>query len=348
MPSIIQQLKKHKLQGRGGAAFSTALKWEMVKKCDDSVKYVICNAAEGEPDVLKDGHILRNHFDRVLDGMMIAIKFLGAKKGIIYLNPVYYVELKDELFSQINDLPIEIFKKPHKAGYIGGEETAVINAIEGKKIEPHLRPPFPTTKGLYGHPTLVNNVETFYEVSLVKKNEYVNKRFSSVDGDCFWTGVSEFPLDASIKHILEETKNYPKFDFFVQVGGGMSGEVLNKMQLDRPVYGSGSITVYSIAKHTPIELLRRWIDFFANESCGQCTPCREGTHRLKKMLEKDEVDWDIFNELLDNLSDTSFCSLGLSVPIPVKTYVNNVLRVYDYSALNVDKKFVEKIISKIK
>ncbi|MCD6149516.1 hypothetical protein J7J13_01880, partial [bacterium] len=291
------------------------------KKC-----YVICNAAEGEPKVFKDGYILDHYSKEVINGMKIALDFLKAEKGFIYLNSDYYRVFSKKLEKVIGDLSIEIFKKPNNAGYIGGEETVAINAIEGKRIEPRLKPPFPPTSGLWNCPTLVNNVETFYNVSLVAKGKYKNTRFYSINGDCQNAGVFNFPEDRTIEKILRETENYPDFDFFIQAGGGASGEVLNNKQLDQPAKGAGSITIYKTSKHKSLKLMKKWLDFFLANSCGQCTPCREGVYRLRELLNEKDADWKLFSDLLDNLDESSFCGLGCVVPIPLRSYKENVMK----------------------
>ena len=325
MKNILTKIEQANLIGRGGACFPTALKWSMVKKARGDKKYVLCNASEGEPGIKKDYHILTKHPGRVIDGMSIAIDFLKAEKGFIYINPSYYKRVGLKLKRLTRKHPITLFKKDHKAGYIGGEETSAINHIEGKRIEPRLRPPYPPTHGLWGHPTLVNNVETFYAVSLIAAGEYKNERFYTINGDCLETGIHSLPEHWTIEKILKETGNYPDFDFFVQVGGDGSGEVLNSSQLRRSASGGASITVYSMLKYDPFDLIKNWVNFFKVESCGQCTPCREGTYRLKEILNYHKPDWKLFSRLLDNLSDTSFCGLGCAVHIPIRSFVKNVL-----------------------
>ena len=334
---ILNKIKKAKLVGRGGACFPTATKWEMVKKATGKKKYVVCNASEGEPGVKKDFYILKNYPEKMIDGMKIAIDFLSAEKAYIYINPEYYKFFYKKLTEIIAGAPIEIFKKPHNAGYIGGEESSALNAIEGKRIEPRVRPPFPTSKGLWGCPTLVNNVETFYNVSLVASDEYENKRFYTISGDCLHDGVYFFPDNWTIQKILKKTKNYPNFSFFAQIGGDASGEVLASSQLKNQVSGAGSITVYSIIKRKPADLIKRWLEFFINESCGQCVPCREGVYRLVEITRSSDPDWRLFGELLDNLSETAFCGLGCVVPIPIKSYIKNVLAKMPESKIKLPK-----------
>jgi len=325
MKNIFQKIEQANLVGRGGANFSTAAKWEMVKNAKGEKKYVVCNASEGEPGVRKDRYILENHAGRVVDGMLVALEYLWADEGYLYLNHDYQ-DLRRKLDEAIGEHDfIKVFFKPESAGYIGGEESGCLNVLEGKRAEPRLKPPFPPTCGLWGQPTLINNVETFYDVSLVKSGEYKYSRFYTIDGDCVWHGVYEYPETATIEEILKKTKNYPDFPFFVQVGGAASGTVLNSKQLKQPAIGAGSIRIYSTAKRDPEKIITEWIEFFYRESCGQCTPCREGTYRLKEVLESGEPDWKLFADLLGNLKESSFCGLGAAAPVAVMSYIENVL-----------------------
>ena len=339
--SILNKIKKANLVGRGGGCFPTAVKWEMVKKEEGNKKYVICNASEGEPGVKKDGYILENFGEKVIDGMRIAIDFLSTistvpcpsftkdvSHGYIFINHKYYKKFGKKLNKIIADdkrYKIEFFIKSSGSGYIGGEETSILNTIEGKRVEPRLRPPFPTTNGLWGCPTLINNVETFYNVSLVASGEYQKNRFYTVSGDCLKSGVYELSDNLTIEKLLKETGNYPKFNFFVQVGGDASGEVLNNKQLNEPVAGAGSITIYNAKKCEPKEMLKKWIGFFVNESCGQCAPCREGIYRLNEIINSNNSDWGLIEELLNNLEEASFCGLGSVAPSLIRSYRKNVL-----------------------
>lgn len=322
--NIIKLLRECKLPGRGGGGFPVADKWEMVNTAKGNVKFVVCNGSEGEPGVLKDWHILNNYPELVVRGIEIALEYLQANEGIIYLNEGYYKKLQSKLKKIIGQLPIEVFSKPHIAGYIGGEETTALNTLENKRIEPRFRPPYPPVSGLYSQPTLVNNVETFYDVALIEAGKYEKKRFFTVSGDCLNEGVYEFLEDTTIENVLKNSDNYPEYDFFVQVGGGASGVVLNQEQLDQKVPGSASIRVYSYLKHQPLGLIKYWLKFFKEESCGQCTPCREGTYRLMELVNKKKVDWPMFFEILDNLTESSFCALGSSVPVPIRSFLENV------------------------
>jgi len=330
---IVDKIKKVGLIGRGGGCFPVADKWSAVAKAmadkldGDKTSYVICNCSEGEPGVKKDGYIIEHFADRVIDGMAIAIDTIKAERGFFYINPAYHKKYKGLLAKNIaqSGAPIELFMKPYEAGYIGGEETTLLNVIEGRRAEPRMRPPYPPTSGLWGKPTLINNVETFYNVSLVAADEYKRERFYTITGDCLYEDVYQLPEDWSIEKVLKTNHNYPNFPFFVQVGGDGAGEVLNAKQLNRPATGAGSIHVYSLTKYKPRELMLRWATFFFLESCGQCTPCRDGNLRLKESLEQSDPDWKTVAEILDNLAETSFCGLGCAAAIAIKSYVKNVL-----------------------
>lgn len=335
MNDVIAKIKQANLVGRGGACYPTHLKWEAVFQApvdnNGSVvagKYVICNCSEGEPGVLKDTYFIEKYPERIIDGMKIAMDFLSAKKGIFYLNENYHKKYKKSLELAIKNSGslIELFCKPHAAGYIGGEETTLLNVIEGKHAEPRMKPPYPVTSGLWGQPTLINNVETFVDVSRVLQGDYKATRAYTLIGDCLFEDVYELPIDYTIEKILIKTHNFPKFDFFVQVGGDGSGVVLNHKQLKVQAGGAGTIHVYSTVKHEPITLIRNWVNFFMNESCGKCVPCREGTYRLEEILAEPKPNWQVVRDLLDNLAETSFCALGMSVPVPILSYVDNVLK----------------------
>jgi len=331
--SILSKIRQANLVGRGGAGFSVAQKWLMVKNAVGAQKYIICNAAEGEPGVLKDGYILEHHAAKVIDGLKLAIDFLDERRptsigcrtsGYLYINHAYYKKLNKKLSGLIKNLPVEIFPKPLDAGYIGGEESAILNAIEGRRIEPRLKPPFPTAFGLWGKPTLINNVETFYNVSLVNAGKYLSKRFYTITGDCPNEGVYELPDNLTIEKVLKQTNNYPKFSFFAQIGGSASGEALNAKQLKRSVSGAGSIAVYSLTKNNFKKVIKNWLDFYSGESCGQCTTCREGVYRLQEAMLAEKINWSLVNELLNNLSDTSFCALGASIAVPLESLIKNI------------------------
>jgi|WetSurMetagenome_2_1015567.scaffolds.fasta_scaffold13046_4 NADH:ubiquinone oxidoreductase subunit F (NADH-binding) len=345
---IITKLKEAGLKGCGGASYPTADKWQAVKDAFGPKKYVICNASEGEPNVFKDGYILKNWPAKVVDGMLLAINFLQEHEvevqGYIFINPEYAKKFGRFLAQEIQkrNAPISLYVKPEEGGYICGEETTILNTIEGEKSEPRLKPPFPTEKGLWGMPTIINNVETFYHAARIAEGDYEAVRFYSVNGDCPNPGVYKHRADRTIKEIIALTKNWPKYDFFVQVGGGSAGEVLNQHQLAVPVTGAMSITIYKTSEWPARDLFRHWIGFFLTESCGQCTACREGTYRLFEVINSPAPDWKLFFDLLDNLSETSFCGLGLSVPTAIRSYIKNVLLDEKNNIRDGDKLLIQK------
>lgn len=361
MVDVVKQLKAAGLVGRGGACYPVWQKWQAVFEAtiNDSSdehgldvragKYVVCNCSEGEPGVLKDAWLIEKYPAAIINGMKIAIDFLGARKGIFYLNSEYYKKYKKLLDAEISKsgAPIELFKKPHEVGYIGGEETTCLNVIEGGHAEPRLKPPYPVTAGLWGKPTLVNNVETFYDASRVINGDYSPTRIYTITGDCLFEGVFELPIDMTIDKILKETHNFPKFDFFVQVGGDGAGEVLSDKQLKVSAGGAGSIHIYSLTKHDPINLIRNWVNFFMTESCGKCVPCREGTYRLSEVLAEPRPNWQVVRDILENLRETAFCALGTSVPTPIIGYVKNVLQGDKANNLRLLPSEKQEIISKL-
>lgn len=310
---IIKELEKSGLKGRGGAGFPTWRKWQMVKDALslDCRKFVVCNVSEGEPAVSKDGYILEKYPETVIDGIVLAMEAVGAGKGYLYLRKDYFDEYKDKMAEIIGKKPIEIIREP--GGYLGGEETALLDSIEGKRCEPRIKPPFPPQAGLFGCPTLVNNLETLYFAAKVAKGEYKNTRFYTISGDTASPGVFERGESLSIREVLEKTGNLSDFEFFAQAGGGASGTILLQNELDVPLSGAGSIAVYDKKKTDPRKLGLEWAEFFIAENCGKCVPCREGVYRLKEIFSQESVDIAKAKEIIDLLRVASFCPFGKGV-----------------------------------
>ncbi|MDD5289738.1 MAG: NADH-ubiquinone oxidoreductase-F iron-sulfur binding region domain-containing protein [Patescibacteria group bacterium] len=330
-PKIIKKIEKAGLIGRGCNNFPVARKWEAVRKARGKEKFVICNISESEPGVFKDRHILRHHPERVIDGMILAMDTVGAKNGFIYLNPEYFTEFNAKL-REIIDLKIggigmiELFEKPFH-DYIGGDETALLNSLEGKRVEPRLKPPYPVNFGLEGKPTLINNCETFYAISLIAENKYKNTKFYSLSGAGVETAVKELPVDITVKKMLQEFDHEPSEKYFYQVGGGAAGTCYNFKQLNRKFDGLASVIIYSM-EESPKNVVMKWLNFFEDESCGQCVPCREGTYRLRNLMRKyfetENLDKEIFDDLVFTLENTSFCALGKVSTNAVLSYLKNV------------------------
>ncbi len=241
--NILKKIKESDLRGRGGSFFPVYKKWEHFKSQEESKKYIICNASEGEMDVFKDKYILENHLEEAIKGIEITLSFFKARKAFLYIKKDYYNAFKDSVLTYTKNLPISL--KVKEDFYIAGEETAAINSIEGNRAEPKIKPPFPTEKGLWGYPTLVHNIETFYCIFKIWKGKYENDRFFSISGEAKNRGVFKLKQKSSIEEVLKNTGNLPEFDYFLQVGGGASGQVLTKEETDKPIESLGAIKIYS-------------------------------------------------------------------------------------------------------
>ncbi|MDP4116390.1 MAG: NADH-ubiquinone oxidoreductase-F iron-sulfur binding region domain-containing protein [Bacteroidota bacterium] len=344
---ILFNIKESRLKGRGGAGFPTSTKWMLVAAASSEEKYVICNADEGEPGTFKDRVLLVEYPEMVLDGMVVGGYTMGAKKGIIYLRGEYEYILKslqdyivqmrkDNLLgknilgNEGFDFDIEIFLG--SGAYVCGEETALIESLEGNRGEARNRPPFPVSTGYLGNPTSVNNVETFAAVShiVIKGGEWYRKmgtdkssgsKLFSISGDCERPGVYELPWGITINDVLimVGAKNTKA----VQVGGA-SGVCLSKDHFNRSlayedVSTGGSIIIFNESRNM-LSVLKNFMEFFVEESCGQCTPCRIGNVKLLEgveMLEKGEFTFSYINRLKDlgrTMQLASKCGLGQSSP----------------------------------
>jgi NADH:ubiquinone oxidoreductase subunit F (NADH-binding) len=320
---VINRIKESGLTGRGGANFPTSAKWEMVRNQTAAKKYIICNSSEGEPGVFKDRYLWEHHPEVVVEGIRIALGVIDNSQAYIYLNKEYYKKFKDKLEKLTSGMPVVVFEK--KWGYLGGEETAACEVIEGKRPVVRKKPPFPGEAGLWGFPTLINNVETFYHVARIMEGVYQNTKFFCISGDVSASGVWEMPADTTVRRLLEETGNLPEEDFFVQVGGGATGEIWLPVELDRPILGTSAVIVYDWKKTDPYALMQRWADFFMEENCDKCVPCREGAYRIAQMVKAKKLDPKFLDELYFVLENTSFCALGKSIATPFRSLISKVL-----------------------
>jgi len=344
---ILFELRESKLKGRGGAGFPTATKWTLVAAASSDQKYIICNADEGEPGTFKDRVLLMEYPELVFDGMVIAGYTIGATKGIVYLRGEYeymlqsledYLEQmrKDNLLGN-NILGKEGFNfditiRLGSGAYVCGEETALIESLEGNRGEARNRPPYPVNTGFMGKPTVVNNVETLASVPhiVVKGGSWFRKygtdkstgsKLFSVSGDCERPGVYELPWGIKISELLDivGAKNTKA----VQVGGA-SGICIPKSQFDRTLAyedaaTGGSIIIFNESRNM-LHVLKNFMEFFVEESCGQCTPCRIGNVKLLEgveMIEKGEYTFAYINQLKElgrTMQVASKCGLGQSSP----------------------------------
>ena len=334
--SVISLIKKKGLVGRGGAAFPTGTKWEMVRNAKGDEKYVICNADEGEPGTFKDRRIIEKNPETLVEGILIAAYAIGAKKAFIYLRGEYTC-LKKNLQKTINsvlkkaksDLEIEIFMGA--GAYICGEETAILASIEGKRGHPKVRPPYPTTYGVFGKPTVINNVETLTNAVLAIEFDDWNPelRLYCVSGDVKKPGIYERKLGTKLSEVINsaEPKNKPKAVFFGCFGGCMPYDKFKDLEL-RPekvcegdcMLGSCSIIV-SDETRSILDVSTNIAKFYEFESCGKCTPCREGTMRVLAVLQNISMgnakmeDIDTLQELAEVIKETSFCGLGQTATV---------------------------------
>jgi NADH:ubiquinone oxidoreductase subunit F (NADH-binding) len=339
---VIEEVKTSGLRGRGGAGFPCGSKWELAKKSKGAKKFLICNADEGEVGTFKDRYVLQHDPFSVIEGMAIAAYAIGAKKGYIYLRGEYHylleglkkaiAQTKKKGFLKGLDIKIE----EGAGSYICGEESALMNSIEGKRGEARFRPPFPPTSGLFEKPTIINNVETLMNVPhiILKGAKWYRKlgtgeskgtKLFSVSGDVARPGVYEMELGCSLKELVKDLAGAKEVKM-VQIGGSTGGIVPGSM-IDtalsyETVLGSGAVTVFDETRDV-IDFVYRTVEFLNEESCGKCTPCREGTEVMVEVLGRlaggEGVQTDI--RTLEDLSETmmlsSMCGLGQGVPIPV-------------------------------
>lgn len=336
---LITKIKQAKLVGRGGASFSVAIKWQAVKEALDKKRYqsfyLVINAAEGEPGVKKDRYILESQPQLFLEGVLATVNFFSLKKtakiycfiGKDFARPVIKKInnlLSTPTFNSLKNIWVwEI--KPKTLSYISGEETTILNIIEDSRVEPRLKPPMPVFAGLFQEPTLVNNVETFYNIALVSKGKFENKRFYTINGKLARPGVYHLPANWKIEDVLKLTGNWPPYKFFVQVGGDVCGEFLNSRQLGQLVSGSGSITVYPWFTKKE-EIIGGLLKFFKENSCGKCAPCREGTYRLLELAQHKKLYSPEFWDIVNLLKEASFCAYGKSIFLPLASYYQNILQ----------------------
>ena len=351
---VVGEIKASGLRGRGGAGFPCGLKWELASKAPGAEKYVICNADEGEVGTFKDRYILENDPFSLIEGIAIAGHAIGAKKAFIYLRAEYrfLLDLIEGAIAQtrkkgfLKHLDIEI--RQGAGAYVCGEESALMDSIEGKRGEVRYRPPFPPTRGLWGKPTIINNVETLMNIPRIVLNgaDWFGKmgteksqgtKVFSVSGDVSKPGVYELVLGSSLKELVEGLARAKKVQA-VQVGGA-TGRIVPAGQLDTPlsfetVLGAGAITVFNKSRDI-VELVYKTLEFLAEESCGKCAPCREGTEAMVEILERfsrgegAEKDIKMLEELADTMALAAMCGLGQAAPIPVVDSLEHFRGAYD-------------------
>ncbi len=324
----IKILKKKGLTGRGGADFPTWLKWELTRKTKSKERIIICNADEGEPGTFKDKLILEKNPENVIEGILIAAYCIDSKEAYIYLRGEY-AYLKDKLRKTIkkilkatkSDLYLEIIEGA--GAYICGDETAIISSIENKRGYPNFKPPYPSQKGLYNKPTLINNVETLANVplALINKDWNNHSRLFSISGDVLRPGVYELKIGTRLEKIAKkvQAKN-PKAVYFGASGGCIYYEpnlIIDQKNLCKKNVMLGTCSLIFVNKKRNIlDIAINIAQFFTHESCGKCTPCREGNIHILNLLERikskkaTEKDLQLLEKLSIIIKDTSLCGLG--------------------------------------
>jgi len=363
--AVIEELKKSNLRGRGGAGFPTGLKWEFTQKVHSEEKFVICNADEGEPGTFKDRLIMEGDPHSVIEGMTIAGYAVGANKGYIYIRGEYFesvASLRDAISKVYEygllgqsilgtEFSFDLSVRLGAGAYVCGEETALIESIEGKSGRPRLKPPYPPVSGLYDKPTVVNNVETFACVppivdkgaswfkSIGTQSSPGTKVFS-LCGNLVKRGIVEVPMGTSVRDLVH------KFGGGIPNGralkmvqtGGAAGTFIRSEEMDAELdfdsfkkYGAslGSGVILAIDEtHCAVDTAKNLMEFFAHESCGKCSPCREGTHVIVHILNefsKGRGTTEMLSQLYDiseTMEDSSFCGLGQSVPVPLRSILD--------------------------
>jgi len=357
---VIEQMVRSGLRGRGGAGFPTGLKWTAVSKAASSTKFVICNADEGDPGAFMDRSVLESDPHRVIEGMAIAGFAVGASHGFIYVRAEYPLAVKrvrtaiakaerlgllgNNIFNTTFNFDVKI--RLGAGAFVCGEETALIASIEGKRGAPRPRPPFPAEMGLWGYPTLINNVETFANVApIIRKGgnwfsgigteKSKGTKVFALAGRVNNTGLIEVPMGTKLRDIVFEIGGgIPEGRKFKAVQtGGPSGGCIPEQHLDMPVdyeslakvgsiMGSGGLIIMDETS-CMVDVAKFFMEFCMSESCGKCVPCRVGTTQIYNLLckitsgEGKPGDIPLLEELSDLVKNTSLCGLGQTAPNPV-------------------------------
>jgi NADP-reducing hydrogenase subunit HndC len=357
---VIDEVKRSGLRGRGGAGFPTGLKWEFTRKSEGDEKHVICNADEGDPGAFMDRSVIESDPFSVLEGMAIGAYAIGATHGYVYIREEYPLAMKrlkiaiaqardygllgKDIFGCGLDFDVTVFRGA--GAFVCGEETSLIASLEGRMPEPRMRPPFPAQSGVWGVPTNINNVETWANISPIinrgadwfasigTEGSKGTKVFSVV-GNVVNTGLVEVPMGSTLREIVFDIGGgIPKGRRFkaVQTGGPSGGcipESLLDLTIDferlaevGSIMGSGGLIVMD-EKTCMVDIARYFLDFLVDESCGKCTPCREGVSQMHRILERicagegRQGDIETLHELAEYVKDSSLCALGGTAPNPV-------------------------------
>ncbi|QWF71044.1 NAD(P)H-dependent oxidoreductase subunit E [Methylomonas paludis] len=367
LPTTLTELERSGLRGRGGAGFKTALKWRLCAEADSDQHFVVCNADEGEPGTFKDRVLLNSQAHQVFEGMTLCAAIIGAKQGFLYLRGEYqflYDKLQqvlqqrrqqgllgDNILNQHFDFDIQI--RLGAGAYICGEESALIESLEGKPGIPRNRPPYPVIQGYLGKPTVVNNVETFLAAAAIAVHgadwftaagteKSAGSKILSISGDCGLPGIYEYPFGSTIREILADCQAQDVLG--VQVGGP-SGVFISDQELDRKLAfedlaSGGSFMIFNQSRNI-FAIVQNFSHFFAHESCGFCTPCRVGTALLKQQFDKivngygsagDVAELEALCRLVKNYSH---CGLGQTAANPIISTLERYPELYQAQLKNI-------------
>ncbi len=304
---LIDKIKKASLIGRSGSRFPVWKKWDSIAG-KTGVKYLICNAAESEPGVFKDKHIIQHKIEKAVRGVVLTMKALEIDEGFFYLKKDYEKVFGKKIKNLIRGKSVSL--KIKESRYVAGEEMAAINSIEGNRPEPKIKPPYPIEEGLWNKPTLIHNLETFYAIAEIDEGSYGGEKFYCISGKVANEGVFKLDVNLSLKNLLKETNNYPNFDFLIQVGGGLGGVFVSQDNLDQKCNRLASIKVFEKQKFKPKEKVRSISQLLMHGNCDKCTPCREGVFRINEMLKSGYYDQKVLEELILSLKNSSYCPLG--------------------------------------
>ncbi len=359
---MLDDIKRSKLRGRGGAGFATGTKWQLCRNFNGQTHYVVCNADEGEPGTFKDRVLLSSFADTVFEGMAIAALVVGARQGLVYLRGEYRhlleplegvlqrrreQQLLGKAIQGLGGFDFDIRIHVGAGAYVCGEESALIESLEGKRGTPRIRPPFPVEAGYLGQPTTVNNVETFAAATHIAVHggdwwakigtpQSTGTKIHSVSGDCERPGLYEYPFGTRIGRILEDcgATNTQA----VQVGGP-SGVCLSPLEFGRrigfeDVPTAGAFMVFDRSRDM-FEVARNFAQFFAHESCGFCTPCRVGTELVVRRMDKlrrgygSSEDVQVLYELDKLMHGATHCGLGAAACNPLRDTITKFRPAYE-------------------
>ncbi len=363
---VIAEVKASALRGRGGAGFPTGLKWSFMPRAFPGQKYLVCNSDEGEPGTCKDREILRFNPHTVIEGMAIAAYAMGITVGYNYIHGEIF-EVYERFEAALEEARAAGYLGNHIMGsdftfqlhahhgfgaYICGEETALLESIEGKKGQPRFKPPFPASFGLYGKPTTINNTETFAAVPWIIRNggeAFLNTgkpnnggtKLFSISGDVERPGNYEIPMGTPFAKLLElagGVRGGRKLKAVIPGGSSMPvlpANIMMECTMDYDsiakagsMLGSGAVIVMDETR-CMVKSLLRLSYFYMHESCGQCTPCREGTGWLWRMMDRIEngkgrpEDIDLLNSVADNIQGRTICALGDAAAMPVRAFIKH-------------------------